>query len=120
MGMGEHMIGSATGGAGSGRASLHEIIIVKTTDKASPKLMEAQTGGSHFQQAQIEMVRNGRTYLTYVLTNVMVSGYQVSGGGDNPTESITLNFEKMEVKNEAAPDTDRSRMMAPMGGMRRP
>ena len=34
-----------------------------------------------------------------VLTNCMISGYSASSGGDRPTESLSLNFTKVEFKN---------------------
>ena len=40
-------------------------------------------------------------FLQYTLTNVMISAYHVSSGGDRPTESLTLNFTKIEM--QAAP-----------------
>jgi type VI secretion system secreted protein Hcp len=38
-------------------------------------------------------------YLQFTLTNCLVSGYSLSSGGDRPTESVQLNFTKVEFKN---------------------
>ena len=35
-------------------------------------------------------------YASYVLEDCMVSGYSVRSGGDRPTETLTLNFTKVE------------------------
>ena len=40
----------------------------------------------------------GNTYVEYVLTNGLISGYSISSGGDRPTESISINFTKIEFK----------------------
>ena len=37
-------------------------------------------------------------YLKLTLTNTMISGYSLSSGGDRPSESLSLNFTKVEVK----------------------
>jgi type VI secretion system secreted protein Hcp len=40
-----------------------------------------------------------QAYLTFTLTNTMISGFSVSSGGDRPSESLSLNFSKIEYKN---------------------
>ena len=40
----------------------------------------------------------GETYVEYTLTNTLISGYSISSGGDRPTESLSLNFTKIEYK----------------------
>jgi type VI secretion system secreted protein Hcp len=48
----------------------------------------------------ISLVRDngedGFTYLTYELSDVFISGYSVSSGGDTPVESVSLNFAKIK------------------------
>jgi type VI secretion system secreted protein Hcp len=36
--------------------------------------------------------------MAYKLTDVMVSSYSISSGGDRPMESLSLNFTKIEFK----------------------
>ena len=52
--------------------------------------------------AQIDLTETGteelETFLTLTLENCLVSNYQVSSGGDRPTESFSLNFTKIEYK----------------------
>ncbi len=38
------------------------------------------------------------TYMAYKLTDVLISGYSISSGGDRPSESLSLNFTKIEFK----------------------
>ena len=47
--------------------------------------------------------KTAKTYLTVKLEDAMISGYNVSDGGDKPMESITINFKKMTSKYEASP-----------------
>ena len=35
-------------------------------------------------------------YAEYKLTNCMISGYSLSSGGDRPSESLSINFTKIE------------------------
>lgn len=94
-------IGSATGGAGAGKVSVHDIHITKTVDRASPILRQAAASGRHFPRVVLEMRKAGgdpHVYTTYVMENVMVSAISMSSGGDNPTESLSLNFAKIEMK----------------------
>jgi type VI secretion system secreted protein Hcp len=36
------------------------------------------------------------SFQKYVLTNTLISGYSLSSGGDRPSESISLNFTKVD------------------------
>jgi type VI secretion system secreted protein Hcp len=98
-------ISSPTGGVtdrASSAPSVSEIVITKQTDSASPLLMRACANGAHFPTATLFMRKAGgeqEEFLVYKLTDVLISSYQ-SGGhghGDNPTESLTIHFAKIEV-----------------------
>jgi type VI secretion system secreted protein Hcp len=106
-------IGSAASGAGVGKAAVHSIRIVKTIDSASPLLRQAGSTGRHFAKATLMMRKAGgeqQAFMTYVLTDVLVSGYSMSSGGDRPQESLTLNFAKMEM-SDAGPTSGRAAVM---------
>lgn len=107
-------IGSATGGAGSGRASegkvsVHDIIVTKHTDSSSPKLMLFCANGAHIKDAKISMRKAGGTpqeYLVIMLTDVVVSRYQTGGtahGGEVGTETFTLNAMDATVEYTPTP-----------------
>ncbi len=102
-------LGPPTGGAAdreSSAPSVSEIVVTKTTDSASPALMKCAASGCHFKKVTLAVRKaGGDQLLTYVLTDVMVSGYHVGGGsgGDRPQESMTLNFTKIEMQTQAAP-----------------
>jgi len=92
--------GGAASGAGAGKVRVSDFQITKSQDAATAKLALAAGSGRHFPQATIEMRKAGgdpkQPYLVIKLSNVYVSNYHMSSGGDRPTESLTLNFTKVE------------------------
>ena len=98
-------VGSPTGGSTNREAStpsVSEIVMTKDLDEASGNLIKEAYSGAGKATAVISFVRTdgggGVTYLEYTLTDVMLSGYSISSGGDRPSESISLNFTKIETK----------------------
>lgn len=101
-------ISSPTGGSDdreSSAPSVSEVVVTKAQDVATIKLITEGFQGEG-EKAQIDFTRTDKgkltTFLTYVLTNTMLSGYSVSSGGDRPSESLSLNFTKIEVKETPA------------------
>lgn len=97
-------ISAATGGGGSKREasapSVSEITVTKTFDAFSPLALKQAIGGEGMQ-VKIDITRtdNGGKHVAfqkYILENTMVSGYSVSSGGDRPSESLSLNFTKID------------------------
>ena len=97
---------STTGGGGSGKVSMQDFSITKYVDKATPKLfLNCATGKP---TARLELVmelpsRDGGAptpYMTFILNDVFVTSVSVGGaaGEDRMTETITLNFTKIEMK----------------------
>lgn len=113
--------GLPTGGAAGREASapsVSEVVVTKTTDSASPFLMKCAASGCHYKKVTLAVRKaGGEQLLTYILTDVMVSGYHVSGssGGDRPQESMTLNFAKMELQSQSAPRADMPVTSQPTG-----
>jgi type VI secretion system secreted protein Hcp len=92
---------SAAGtGAGAGKVKFDEFTITKTMDSTSPLLYQACASGTHYPSVTIEMnhVGNSQGYLTITLSNVFISSFKTSGSGDNPSETVTLNFQKIEYQ----------------------
>jgi len=94
---------SATGGGGTGRASFHDLSITKTTDKASPTLFQSCAGGTHIKEVTITVRKAGGKQVEFLQINleeVLVSSFQSagSGGDENPTESISLNFAQLSYE----------------------
>jgi type VI secretion system secreted protein Hcp len=96
-------IREAGGKASARRSSFSTFSVVKLIDKASPKLFLACATGQHIPTGVLTFrtVIAGDTpyeYLTITLSDVFISSYSVSSGGDRPTESISLSFTKIEYK----------------------
>jgi len=97
--------GVSSGGGGQTRESsapsISEIVVTKHFDKASAKLYQDSVAGTFDTKVVIKMnttTKNAtETFLTFELTDCGVSSYSLSSGGDNPMESLSLNFLKIMV-----------------------
>jgi len=96
-------VSSGAGGATreSSAPSISEIVVTKHFDKASAKLYQDSVAGTFDTKVEIKMnttTKNAtETFLTFELTDCGVSSYSLSSGGDNPMESLSLNFVKIMV-----------------------
>jgi type VI secretion system secreted protein Hcp len=95
---------SAGVGGGSKREatapSVSEIVVTKTMDAISPLMLKEAIGGDA-KEVKIDLTQtdaNGRhiAYQKFILHNTLVSGYSLSSGGDRPSESLSLNFTKVD------------------------
>lgn len=97
-------ISTAVGASANREASqpsVSEIVITKVMDSASPKLFTESATGAGGKTVKINLVSTGspgNVYAEYTLTGTLISGYSISSGGDRPSESISLNFTKIEYK----------------------
>ena len=95
-------ISSPTGSSREASApSVSEIVVTKRQDSASTRLFNESMVGNG-AKVIIEFVKDdGTVYLRLELSNTLISGFSMSGkgGGVRPTESLTLNFTKVEFKN---------------------
>jgi type VI secretion system secreted protein Hcp len=94
-------IGSPMGGSKdreSSAPSISEVVVTKPMDSASVALFESALYGEG-KKVTAKFCKTDKdkleVYLSYELQEVLVSGYSVSSGGDNPSESISLNFTKI-------------------------
>jgi type VI secretion system secreted protein Hcp len=96
-------ISSGVGGGSKREASapsVSEIVVTKTFDIASPLILKESLGGKAVE-AKIELTQTDNSgkhvaYQKYMLTGTLISGYSISSGGDRPSESISLNFTKID------------------------
>ncbi len=81
--------------------SVAEVTISKQMSSDSVYLFQESCTGQVGKEVKIHLVSTGspgQTYLEYTLTDTLCSGYSVSSSGDRPMESVTLNFNKVEMK----------------------
>jgi type VI secretion system secreted protein Hcp len=82
--------------------TVSEVVVTKVTDQATVQILSEALQGEG-QKVVIDLCKTDagklEVYLTYTLTNCMISGYSSSSNGDRPHESISLNFTKVELKN---------------------
>jgi type VI secretion system secreted protein Hcp len=100
---GESNSGSAAqgGGSGSGKVNMQDFSFSMKISKASPKLLKACATGTHIDEGVLTCRRAGKDpqpYLTIKFTECLVSSFQTGGssGDEIPTDSISLNFAKIE------------------------
>ena len=87
--------------------NVSEVVVTKMMDSTSPKLCQEALIGKAVT-AEINLVETGsdklETYLTVKLTNAMISSYSFSSGGDRPSESLAINFTKIEYTYQGYDD----------------
>jgi type VI secretion system secreted protein Hcp len=95
-------IGSFTSGIReTSRPSFSEVVFTKTLDISTNDIIGAMVKGKALATVMISFVRDdgedGFTYLTYELSDVLISAYSASSGGETPSESVSLNFAKIKT-----------------------
>lgn len=90
----------AGGGGGAGKVNTTDIATAKAPDKSTPDLFRVTVVPPMKAPLDKVVQQGGQDYYKIELENVLVSGYQQSGGsgGDRPMESLSLNFSKIEFK----------------------
>jgi len=94
---------SSGGGRAAERADHQDFSLVKSMDKASPKLALACCNGEHIPEVTVELCRatgEKAKYMVYKLTDVIVSSVSDggSGGGSEtlPLQEVSFNYGKIE------------------------
>ncbi len=88
----------------SGKPHIGEMSLTKFLDQSTPTLNEYCCAGKNIPQATLVVGRNAAEesgkimpYITYTLTNAIISNLSVSGGsGGKPVETLSLNFTKIK------------------------
>ena len=89
------------GGGGAGKANFGDFSFMMRMNKATPKLMQACSNGSHIPDAILTCRKAGDKqveYMSYKFYDLLISSYQTSASSEEPTESISFNFSKMEME----------------------
>jgi type VI secretion system secreted protein Hcp len=84
-----------------GRPVLSEMSFSKSSDLSTTELFKSCTQGSKIGPAKLNIgrVENGvyMNFMTYTMTNAMISQMSCSGGGGIPNDSFSINFTKIEA-----------------------
>jgi type VI secretion system secreted protein Hcp len=88
------------GGGGAGKANFGDFNFMMRMNKATPKLMNACATGEHIGDAILSCRKAGGKqldYMIYKFYDLLISSYQTSASSEEPTESISFNYSKMEM-----------------------
>jgi type VI protein secretion system component Hcp len=87
------------GGGGAGKATFSDFSFTKPVTGVSPLFLSACANGQHLPQMQIDMLdTRGSATARITLKDVLVSSYQTGGSGGEVTESVSLNYSKLEYE----------------------
>jgi type VI secretion system secreted protein Hcp len=94
---------AATGsGAGSGKATFQDLVVVHNIDKASPDLLRACATGTHLKDATITHRKAGKgqqEFLVVKMNDVIITGVTHGGATGQPySETVSLAFAKVELE----------------------
>jgi type VI secretion system secreted protein Hcp len=97
-------IGSASGGAGGGKATMSSFSVSKKADKASPLLLQACLEGTHYAKASVTLNKaagkSAVDFIKYEFEKVYVDNVQqsgASGGDDSANEVVSFVFGKFTM-----------------------
>jgi type VI secretion system secreted protein Hcp len=105
MGVHQTLGTTAGGGTTTGKATFSDLAVTKNLDKSSPILYLNCAQGKHIPKATLYVRKAGEKPLEYyvvTMSDVIITSVQTSGGrGSTPTESLSLNFSKIEYSYKA-------------------
>src|SRR5581483_5694158 len=98
-------LGSASGGAGAGKASFEDLHIQTNFQASSPRLFQSLVAGKEIGNATLSFVKAAAgalsTYLMYKMSEVFVTSYETAAAegsnNDTPTDDIGLAFGQIEI-----------------------
>lgn len=97
------------GGGGAGKVNIQDISCTKWVDNSSAELMKYCANGDHFDSAKLIVRKAGKTPLEYIvieMKKVMIVAVSTggSGGEDQLTENVTLNFAEVKFSYKKQKD----------------
>ena len=90
----------ATGG-GAGKVNVQDLSFTHYVDSSTPPIIQACCTGKHFEEAVLTLRKAGGEALPYLiitLTDLIITSVSTggSGGEDQLSENVTLNFAKFK------------------------
>jgi len=100
------IIGSATGGAGTGKTVFNEFSFTKVLDKVSPPLFALMATGGHLDRVTLALrsvggaATGGASYYfgVYTFETVFVTKIEAYGDGEVPREKVTMVYGSLTVR----------------------
>jgi type VI protein secretion system component Hcp len=97
-------------GASGGKkaAETSDVVFVKAMDKNTPGLMKALVDSAAIPKVELDLSKTETSeageetktaVLGYVFENARVTGVQHAGSKESASETVSLSFEKMEIKS---------------------
>ena len=104
MGVGRAIAQQSAGGNKREASSpaISEVTLSRASDMASPELFFQACGGVSLGVGTIHLLQvvsnKPQVYVTVLLEDCMISNYSLSSGGENPSESFSINFTKISFQ----------------------
>jgi type VI secretion system secreted protein Hcp len=93
---------ATSSGAGTGKATFHDLVVVHNIDKASPDLMRACATGTHLKDATITHRKAGKgqqEFLVVKMNDVIITGVTHGNAtGQQSSETVSLAFAKVDLE----------------------
>lgn len=96
-GVGVGISNSSGGSRETTRPSVSEMTLTRKTDSISPVLFGYITRGTNLPEVDLNGSLPDGTPFEYELTDVLISGFSTSAGGNSFSESVSLNFTKIKT-----------------------
>lgn len=89
------------GGLRAGRSDVSHVTVMKVLDKTSPDLFQHCTTGDFLSKVDLiydkAMGDQQEDYFKLSMQDALITSIQLSGSNENPTESISFAFKKIQV-----------------------
>ena len=88
--------------------AISEISVGKISDKATTNLFKEICGGTFFKKGEITVTKlvggTATPFFKLSMEEVFISGWSISSGGESPSESLSMAFNKVKVSFNAEED----------------
>ena len=94
-------LGCGHGGSGAGKVSLSDFTIMKTFDKATPKLFKCDCEGHAHQDRHLTAVKaggGGKPFLKIEFTELFVTSLQISGSSRDSDGIVSFSYNAIKIE----------------------